>query len=870
MPLILSIFFTLSSGLWAQSPYPNNNEEDIQNNELIYEVLLANGYRAQESLLLLQDAAGLLLPIGELSQALGIPLTFFPEQGKVKGRFRPEEDEFVLDIKNCIFIKGSFAQQGSISNNKCSLGIFYLDDIFISSEKIEEWMNIEIRHFPLKSRVVLESQTPLPIENKLEEDIHRKYILAKSAGRKKDQTKKTQQDATQLTWGGPYADLNAYYQVNSQKQTQAQHRLGLGAATGVEWHGWENNFRFNYDQGEEKGFNSRYTLSRNSEETQHFVFIPYRQFQAFDIYSPSFAGARNSRLAQGFYISNQPLSYSSQVASREIRGLTEPNWTVELYQSGVLSAASRSNELGEYVFENIPVFYGNNNFKVVSIGPQGQRREETRSYSISNNQPQQGQFYYALSAAQSHLSNDVILDTNYGLGNNWNVGSRALWSQNLIDPSQTQIYFGNRVGAYFESLSPTLDFVNDNKGAHYINPRIALPWTQGSFDLNYYKFSEFESEIFQKYRSSFLDERYELSGLFSLPIHHPVTLRFISSLNRYESLDLSYNENKLFLLTGILGTQVQLGAEHLKGDTSYWTLNEQIQKSFSRSIVKLKLEHDTNGLNSIENEITLRSASRKFHTRFLLAHNFRSEENTAIVAVSRDFEKLRWGFDVSASDLGKLSAMTTLSTSLFADTYHSQLRSTSRNLSEKANAIIEVCMDTNYNEKCDEHEAKASSIAFQINNRSESLYSDEEGILFLAGLAPYSSYQLALDGNKLFEERLKAPQSSYQIYTESGRSYQLSIPLRYSLEMDGLLEIIDRNGKLSPAKNRILELVHIESQKKFEARSEFDGYFLFEDLVPGEYEIRLAGDIERIDNPPSKVTLSPSDENVSLELKIKK
>jgi len=64
----------------------------------------------------------------------------------------------------------------------------------------------------------------------------------------------------------------------------------------------------------------------------------------------------------------------SSGAMTELRGELPEAWEAELYQNDILSAFTAESQSGEYVFADLPLLPGSNDFRVVLYGPQGAAR----------------------------------------------------------------------------------------------------------------------------------------------------------------------------------------------------------------------------------------------------------------------------------------------------------------------------------------------------------------------------------------------------------------------------------------------------------------------------------------------------------------
>lgn len=84
----------------------------------------------------------------------------------------------------------------------------------------------------------------------------------------------------------------------------------------------------------------------------------------------------------------------------DITGPLQEGWQVELYWNEQLMGYRQNGVAGRYNFENIPVSYGLNTFKLVFYGPYGETKTEYKRYYSGTSPVKKGQFGYTINAFQ--------------------------------------------------------------------------------------------------------------------------------------------------------------------------------------------------------------------------------------------------------------------------------------------------------------------------------------------------------------------------------------------------------------------------------------------------------------------------------------
>ena len=82
---------------------------------------------------------------------------------------------------------------------------------------------------------------------------------------------------------------------------------------------------------------------------------------------------------RGAQVTNRPLFNPVAFDRTRFEGDLPPGWDAELYRNGELLAFSRSDGSSRYVFDDVPMIYGDNRFEIILYGPQGQQRSRARN-----------------------------------------------------------------------------------------------------------------------------------------------------------------------------------------------------------------------------------------------------------------------------------------------------------------------------------------------------------------------------------------------------------------------------------------------------------------------------------------------------------
>ncbi|TPG56488.1 carboxypeptidase regulatory-like domain-containing protein [Sphingomonas glacialis] len=103
---------------------------------------------------------------------------------------------------------------------------------------------------------------------------------------------------------------------------------------------------------------------------------------------------------RGAALTNRPLERANDFDMIDFTGTVPVGWDVELYRNAELIGAAKAGSDGRYLFRKIALRFGPNIFEIVSYGPQGQVRRETKVYNIAQQAVPPGQTWWWADAVQ--------------------------------------------------------------------------------------------------------------------------------------------------------------------------------------------------------------------------------------------------------------------------------------------------------------------------------------------------------------------------------------------------------------------------------------------------------------------------------------
>lgn len=191
---------------------------------------------------------------------------------------------------------------------------------------------------------------------------------------------------------------------------------------------------------------------------------------------------------------------------------------------------------------------------------------------------------------------------------------------------------------------------------------------------------------------------------------------------------------------------------------------------------------------------------------------------------------------------GEWGAFLGFSTSLGREPRHGKVIASSTRLADGGAVSVKVYHDKNQNHVFDEGDETiqgASITAVQSYKKAET---DENGVAFLTGLRKHNPTDIVLDKATLEDPFWEPMEQGRSIVPRPGHVEPIDIPVVSTGEIDGFLLTHTQAGKEKPLANVNIQLLDKEGKVARETRSEYDGYYYFNKILPGKYSVGIHPD----------------------------
>ena len=572
---------------------------------------------------------------------------------------------------------------------------------------------------------------------------------------------------------------------------------------------------------------------------------------------------------RGVQVTNRPLFNPVAFDRTRFEGDMPPGWDAELYRNGELLAFSRSDGSPRYVFNDVPMIYGDNRFEVILYGPQGQQRSRLETINVGQSQVPPGKSWYWAGISQpgrNLLSNLVGRDDGGGPPGKRKAGDfrrpdvqtavqveHGLDKRTSIGLLATTLLADNErltfvEGSVRRSIGPALveaAFARDSNGG--VAARVQGIARLGSVNVSAESLYADGFTINGRREDRYRDTRIALDaplkiGHQSFAAHGDVRLVDRGAADRtFDARGrLSTNFNG-FNLSSLVNWQRRLGnnqppqADHLDvGLIGTGRIGDVRLRGEAQWDIKPESRFRTAELSAYW------SASENADWEGVVAYDAFAKRGRARVSHIRRFKAVATAASIEAGTDGSFAAGINLNFSL--DAGAGGMRLTSQKLASTGLVEARIYRDLNDNGVRDFSEPWEKGAAITTGQRVSDELSDKQGLVRVGGLQPYYPIAIGIDTSTLNDPSL-APKKALQVVVpRPGVSAKLEIGLVGAGDIEGMLVRDDGRG----FEGLDVELLDAAGKVVASGRTDYDGFFLFDRVAYGHYSLRLSAESARV------------------------
>ncbi|WP_338502082.1 carboxypeptidase regulatory-like domain-containing protein [Sphingomonas kaistensis] len=782
--------------------------------------------------------------LGDLVTALDLPIKIDLSARKAQGWAFKEANRLVIDRAVGKVAFGATGQEtiapGAIRDAP--------DGWCVETATLSRWLGLTIESRTDASLLLLESKDKLPVELAAE----RRERAARLTRASLPMTALPRVTLPYRMWRTPSVDvmMDAGVTYSAGSGAKIDHRasiLAAGEALQMSYEARVSVSRGGLPNG------LRFRAYRSDPDAGLLGPLKATHLAVGDVEGIGSPIAGTTATGRGAMITNRPLFQSVAFDRTQFSGELPPGWDAELYRNGELVAFSGDAPDGQYRFADVALGFGDNRFEILTYGPQGQVKRRVEIVNVGQGAVPPGETHYWAGVVDP--GRDLIERHRGGAPPNPEAGWRAAASvEHGLDKRtsvaalvQTLAVDDRRVtyveGTVRRSIGPAVtEFGAARDSAGGVALRGQALAKIGATNLAW---SSFWSRDFaarpsglsavSEHRFS-VDAPLKLGGDTVMPLHGDLRLasrkdcgrtleanaRTSIMLSRFNLATLlRYREerapgglgNRKQVEAGLIGSG-RIGPVRLRGATEF-----EIAPASKLRRAEVSAYWRGSGSTDWEGAVAYEAQDRLVRGR---------------VAHIRRFDAFAVAGTLEAASNGSVAAGLNLSFSL--DRGSNGWRASRQSLAATGSVRAQLFRDTNGNGRRDDGEKLEEGAILTAGTRPADQPSGKDGWASVAGLDNFRPVAIGVDTSSLSDPNLVPAIAAQVVVPRPGVSAEVMIPLSGGGAIEGSL--VKDGG--SAFEGLDLELVDERGNVVAIARSDYDGFFLFERVAPGRYLLRLS------------------------------
>ena len=784
----------------------------------------------------------LFIPLGYFSSIIDLAISTDPAKAVAQGFIFQEQKTFYLDVN-----RGEVTLSGKRKKVDISrLAIRELDDIYVDSSLISEWFPMKLDIDLYAARIEIKPDAPLPIQLRR---IREHRLKRARANIPKDRGYPTQVTPYQM-WSYPYINLTARAGILRDSNGDLNPSRSYSAYATADLMRMESSW---YLAGsKDKPFDQRrVTFGRKDPEATLLGPMRAREYSFGHINEPGFTLVNSPTSIQpGATISNYPLTRQLQFDSHNFHGDLPPGWQVELYRNNSLLNYQPEAVNGQYQFDDVPLLFGHNYFRLVFYGPQGQQREETVTFELNNSLTQSGEQYYrAFVTSDEHFGTRTIVQ--YDAGINKTLSATANFASIPIDDSKliteqekNHNYFDAGIRGFHNALFYSADYIKDMQSG------AALKWNIQTQVSDYilrlgesYFIDEFISEQFPQ-AAQYIQRRTEARMDTAIPNSYFSRIPFTLELSRDQ---LSGNVVSNRITNRMSVTKHKLAASNTLSYISQSNLDNtlsgtlQVSQRMPVYNVRGTLGYLVNPDSKISSASITVDGFRLwgYYTSTGYSRIIMSKTDQVFFNLTQPVGEYSLGVNSTYSTGGVFNIELSFQMGIGREPRSGHWFTEHRPLANYGAMTVKTYLDENGNGSWDSGDKNLENVKLRLNGGEVPRKSNAEGIIYLVGLEPYRAVDVEIATDTLEDPLWQPAIEGKRVSLRPGYAAQIDFPIIITGEIDGTVYVQLNKGQREVS-GVVVELVDIDGKVLQTTKTAYDGYYLFSKIPTGKYQIRVS------------------------------
>jgi hypothetical protein len=829
-------------------------------NLLVLEVVL-DRHVLSDSFIAYQDGSQVLLPLGELSRLLTLAINVQPSEGTARGFVIREERGFALNVGEAIA-----TVQGRAKSFEPRMATVIGDEIYVSSRLLAHWLPINLAVDLGRLQLQITPRERLPLQERLDREDQGARL--RNAGAQPLDLGYPLAHTPYAMAAVPFVDQTFAAQAlagPAQHEYQATYTgyftgdlLGMEAAVYVATHRDSVKPAGTADGADRRdvvatpyvvdGSSSdlRVTLARHDPEAGLLGPLHARTLAAGTILLPSVPNVTlGSPQGNGVLVSNRPLDQPTSFDRQTFRGSLPPGWDVTLYYNDALVGYQASRADGQYSFEDLPLLFGPNEFRLVFNGPLGQVRVERRSFLLDRSMLTPGQTYYTVAQHRAgHGEDRTVVQIDQGLTSTL-AANAALIRTPRLGGNDERVYAQAGLRGYFESMILGAQLTAEPGRGSLGELSMKTRLLGQSIDLiHLQRQGQFESDGLDVAGGLRFRDVVRATGTWRSAALAPITYAFETARDAlagsHSQVDVSGRVSTVLRGTAVSNTFTWVRGDG--ADSAAGTL--QVSRRMFDMGLSLLTGYSMRPRGRLDS-LSL-NADRSLGDAYRLSAGVQRSMDTSLtlasVGLTKNLGRFGLGVNASYSSKREIAIGVQLFMAIGREPRSGAWMVDALPLAGTGAVSARAFVDKNMNGVRDPGEDVVSNAGFILNGGGRHpARTGDDGTAFIGRLTPGQYADLALDPATLEDPQWKPLTPGVRVLPRPGVVDVIEFPVVATSEIDGTVYLSGEHERRGIGAARI-ELVDADGHVVASTESSSDGYYLLHQVLPGRYTLRIALD----------------------------
>ena len=778
------------------------------------------------------------LPLGDMARLLTLAIRVTPGEGRAGGYILTEQRHFSLDVQGRTVDIGGVREELDPAQVKLEG-----DELYVASRLLARWLPVDLELDMSSLALKVHPREQLPLQARLKR--RERGSLAGAPGGYIDPGYPRLATPYRLA-DVPFIDQTLGFGID---------RTGGARSTEASWTAYLTTDLLGMEAAlyasrtlHAPSQDLRLTLGRHDPDGRLFGPIEARSLLFGSVPVPGVANiSASSATGNGIALSNRPLDQPTSFDRHTLQGDLPPGWDVELYYNEALVGVRQSGPGGKYSFEDQPLAYGPNDFRLVFHGPLGQMRVERQSFLLEQSALPRGALFYDLAAHRDDKGRQrALAQFEWGMSEHLNL--TAGWQRlPLFDAARSYANLGLR--GYWNGVILTADAVAADDGGRLGQLGIKTRIGHVALSASRVRLDGFASELYA-------------------PAGDPVRTRDevraegVLALGAASFFPLSLQLRRDVLASGIEQREVQgrLSAYRngtaLSNSVRWQSAGGAALGNTTRTEGVLQVSRRVAGVGltgqlhyTLKPDAMLGSAAVAadwylrdgYMLNLGLTRMFQDREVRATGALNKSLGSFGLGVNGYYTSRRDYGVGVRLFMAMGLEPRARRLLRESQPMANMGAASIRVFLDKNHDGAMGKEDLPIGGAGFTINGANYAARTNAEGVAWLPRLPAGRHTDIGIEPNTLEDPQWQPQLKGVRIVPRPGKVSQVDFAVSLTGEVDGTAWLSGK-GARRPVGDLQIELVDASDKVVASIASAADGYYVMTGILPGEYVLRVSPD----------------------------